>query len=121
VTSFLSSAGLDARAVHDASLVLEELLTNALQYGGASDRSTSIAFAVEPDRVSGEIGDSGVDFVASIGIRHLEVARGAGMLVLLDPNPTVTEVLFTSALQDLLPIVRSENEARALLARKIAT
>jgi len=43
------------------------------------------------------------------------------MLVLLDPNPTVTEVLFTSALQDLLPIVRSENEARALLARKIAT
>jgi anti-anti-sigma factor len=46
---------------------------------------------------------SGVDFVASIGIWHLamaakKVARGAGMLVLLDPNPTVTEVLFTSGL-----------------------
>jgi anti-sigma B factor antagonist len=69
---------------------------------------------------------SGVDFIASIGIRHLvmaakKVARGAGMLVLLDPNPTVTEVLFTSGLQDLLPIVRSEDEARAALGRKTAT
>ena len=30
-------------------------------------------------------------------------------------------VLFTSGLQDLLPIVRSEDEARAMLARKTAT
>jgi anti-sigma regulatory factor (Ser/Thr protein kinase) len=62
VASFLRAAGVDARAVHDVSLVLEELLTNALQYGGASDRSTSIALAVEPDRVSGEIGDWGKAF-----------------------------------------------------------
>jgi anti-sigma B factor antagonist len=69
---------------------------------------------------------SGVDFIASIGIRHLvmaakKVARGAGMLVLLDPNPIVTEVLFTSGLQAILPIVRSEDEARAALGRKTAT
>ena len=62
VASFLHSAGVDARAVHDASLVLEELLTNAFQYGGASDRSTSIALTVEPDRVAGEIGDWGKAF-----------------------------------------------------------
>ena len=53
---------MDARAVHDVSLVLEELLTNAFQYGGASDRSTSIALTVEPDRVSGEIGNRGKAF-----------------------------------------------------------
>ena len=40
---------------------------------------------------------AGVDFIASIGIRHLvmaakTVARKSGILVLLDPNPTVTEV-----------------------------
>ena len=69
---------------------------------------------------------TGVDFIASIGIRHLvmaakTVARRAGMLVLLDPNPTVTEVLFTAGLQAILPIVRSEDEARAMLARKTAT
>jgi anti-anti-sigma factor len=63
---------------------------------------------------------TGVDFIASIGIRHLvlaskTVARGARKLLLLDPNPLVTEVLVTTGLQDLLPIVRSEDEARAAL------
>ena len=63
----------------------------------------------------------GVDFIASIGIRHLviaakTVARASGKLVLLDPSPLVTEVLVTSGLQDILPIVRSEDEARAVLA-----
>ena len=62
MASFLHSAGVDARAVHDVSLVLEELLTNAFQYGGASDRSTSIALTVEADRVAGEIGDWGKAF-----------------------------------------------------------
>jgi stage II sporulation protein AA (anti-sigma F factor antagonist) len=67
---------------------------------------------------------AGVDFIASIGIRHLvmaakAVARGAGKLVLLDPTPLVTEVLVTAGLSDLLPIVRSESEARAMLAGSV--
>jgi anti-anti-sigma factor len=42
-----------------------------------------------------------VEFIASIGIRQLVMAakavtRGAGKLVLLDPNPTVTQVLAVS-------------------------
>jgi anti-anti-sigma factor len=62
----------------------------------------------------------GVDFIASIGIRHLvlaarAVARGSRKLVLLDPNPLVTEVLVTAGLSDFLPIVRSEGEALAAL------
>jgi anti-anti-sigma factor len=63
----------------------------------------------------------GVDFIASIGIRHLvmaakAVARGSSKLVLLDPSPLVTDVLVTAGLDDFLPIVRSEAEARAMLA-----
>jgi len=62
-----------------------------------------------------------VDFVASIGLRHLVLAakaaeRNARKLVVLDPNPLVTEVMHTAGLQDLLPIVRSEDEARIALA-----
>ena len=62
------------------------------------------------------------DFIASIGIRQLvmaakAVARGAGRLVLLAPSPAVTEALETSGLLDLLPIVRSEDEASSALAR----
>jgi stage II sporulation protein AA (anti-sigma F factor antagonist) len=65
---------------------------------------------------------AGVDFIASIGIRQLvmaakAVARGAGRFVLLAPTSAVTEALETSGLVDLLPIVRSEDEARATLAR----
>jgi anti-anti-sigma factor len=61
----------------------------------------------------------GVDFIASIGLRHLVMAskaaaRTASKLVLLDPNPMVTEVLSVSGLQQVLPIVRSENEALAV-------
>jgi anti-sigma B factor antagonist len=64
---------------------------------------------------------AGVDFIASIGIRHLvmaakAVARGAGKLVLLSPTPMVAEVLTVSGLEQLLPMVRSEDEARAAFA-----
>src|SRR4029077_15272192 len=64
---------------------------------------------------------AGGDFIASIGIRHLvmaakAVARGAGKLVLLSPTPMVAEVLTVSGLEQLLPMVRSEGEARAAFA-----
>ena len=64
---------------------------------------------------------TGVDFIASIGIRHLvmtakAIARSAGKLVLLAPTPMVTEVLHVSGLEQILPIVRSEEEARAFFA-----
>ena len=59
---------------------------------------------------------SGVSFLASIGIRHLVSAaksqsRRGGRLVLLNPNSLVVEVLTSSGLTNLLPIVHSEAEA----------
>jgi anti-anti-sigma factor len=64
---------------------------------------------------------TGVDFISSSGIRHLVMAakataRGAGKLVLLAPTPMVTEVLVCAGLEQILPIVNSEDDARALLA-----
>jgi anti-anti-sigma factor len=63
---------------------------------------------------------SGVSFIASIGIRHLVTAakslsRRGGRLVLLSPTALVTEVLTTSGLTDLLPIVQSDAEALAAI------
>lgn len=63
---------------------------------------------------------SGVTFLASIGIRHLVSAaktltRRGGRLVLLNATDMVTEVLTTSGLATLLPMVRSESEAIAAL------
>ena len=61
---------------------------------------------------------TGVDFLASNGIRHLilaakDVTRASRKLVVLSPNPFVTHVLEMAGLADLVPIVRSEEEARA--------
>ena len=63
---------------------------------------------------------SEVSFIASIGIRHLVSAakaqsRRGGRLVLLNPNTLVVEVLTTSGLTTLLPIVHSEAEAVSAL------
>ncbi len=64
---------------------------------------------------------SGIGFIGSAGIRHLvkaakTVACGSGKLVLLDPSPMVTAMLITLGLDDVLPMVRSEDEARDVFA-----
>ena len=63
---------------------------------------------------------SGVTFIASIGIRHLvsaakALSRRNGLLVLLNPTEMVADVLTTSGLTNLLPIVGSDSEAMAAL------
>jgi anti-anti-sigma factor len=94
-------------------------LVGKLDIAGAETIELPLA-TIAGTRTSIVIDMMGVDFIASIGIRHLvmaakAVARGSGKLVLLDPTPMVTDVLVTSGLDDFLPIVRSEDEARAML------
>lgn len=96
------------------------VLSGKLDILGAEKISLPLA-AVAGKRGNIVIDMRAVDFLASIGIRQLviaaqTVARGAGKLVLLDPTPLVTEVLVTTGLEDLLPIVRSEDEARVAFA-----
>jgi anti-anti-sigma factor len=67
---------------------------------------------------------TGVDFIASIGIRHLvmaakAIARGHGKLVILAPNPAVTAVLVSAGVDDIMPIVASESEAQATLEQTL--
>jgi len=94
-------------------------LVGKLDIRGAEEIEIPLA-TVAGTRQSVVVDMIGVDFIASIGIRHLvlaakAVARGAGKLVLLNPTPLVTEVLVTAGLEQLLPIVRSEDEALAAL------
>jgi stage II sporulation protein AA (anti-sigma F factor antagonist) len=96
------------------------VLVGKLDIAGAREIELPLA-TVAGSRCNIVVDMAGVDFVASIGIRHLviaakTVARSARKLVLLGPNPLVTEVFRTAGLEDLLPIVRSEDEARDALA-----
>lgn len=95
-------------------------LVGKLDIAGAEAVGLPLA-AIAGTRTNIVIDMTGVDFIASIGIRQLiiaakAVARGAGRLLLLDPNPMVTDVLVTSGLEDILRIVRSEDEALAVLS-----
>jgi anti-anti-sigma factor len=63
---------------------------------------------------------SGVTFLASIGIRHLvlatkALARKGGKLVLVNPTDAVREVLVTSGVTDLMPIVATDSAAYELI------
>ena len=63
---------------------------------------------------------SGVNFIASIGIRHLMsatkvLARRGGRLVLLNPTAPVLEVLQTSGITDLISVAASEDEVSVLV------
>jgi anti-anti-sigma factor len=65
---------------------------------------------------------SGVDFIASLGMRSLVVAsktlaRNARMLVLLNPTPLVADALTKAGLHALLPMVHSDSEAQGLLSK----
>jgi anti-sigma B factor antagonist len=59
---------------------------------------------------------SGVDFIASIGMRLLisnakALARRGSKLVLLAPTPLVREALTTSGFADLIPMIDDREEA----------
>jgi anti-anti-sigma factor len=63
---------------------------------------------------------SGVDFLASLGIRTLltcakVLQRRGGGLALLTPQPAVQEVLEVSGVLDLMPAFASDAEARTWL------
>src|SRR5262245_25050428 len=62
VADFLRRAGVDARAVHHVSLVVDEILTNVATHGGNPDAPASVAIEIRTDRVFGEIGDWGAPF-----------------------------------------------------------
>jgi serine/threonine-protein kinase RsbW len=62
VMAFLGERGVEMRATHHAGLVLDEVLTNLATHGRCPDRPARIVIMVEPDKVTGEIVDSGPAF-----------------------------------------------------------
>jgi anti-anti-sigma factor len=99
------------------------VLVGSLDIAGAREVEAPLA-AAAGSRCDIVVDMIGVDFVASVGIRQLvlaakAVARDDRKLVLLGANSMVTEIMRTSGLQGLLPIVGSEDEARIALAPSV--
>lgn len=62
VSGFLRDAGVDDYATHHVMLVLDEVLTNLVMHGDGTPAPASVRLAIAPDRVKGEIVDSGTSF-----------------------------------------------------------
>jgi anti-sigma B factor antagonist len=107
-------------AIDDAGPIATVKLTGKLDISGAG--AVEMPLATLSGAKSGLVIDlSGVTFIASIGIRHLvaanrALARRGGRVILLNPTDTVTDVLTTAGVADILQIARSEAEARAAAA-----
>ena len=103
----------------DAGSIARVALNGKLDISGAEQ--LALPLATLAGGKSGILLDmTEVSFLASIGIRHLvaaskTLARRGGRLVLLNPNPMVTDVLTTSGVVELMPIARSDAEAAAAL------
>ena len=103
----------------DAGTTAKVVLAGKLDISGAEKIALPLATLAGGKR--GIVLDmAGVTFLASIGIRHLVMAskalgRRGGRLVLLNPNPLVTDVLTTSGVVDLMAIARNDAEATAAL------
>jgi anti-anti-sigma factor len=99
------------------------VLVGTLDIVGADKIDMPLA-ALAGTRRSVVVDMTSVDFIASIGIRHLvmaakAIARGHGKLIILAPNPAVTAVLMSAGVDEILPIVASESEAQETLAQTL--
>jgi anti-anti-sigma factor len=105
---------------HDG-MITRAVLTGKLDIAGAD--VVSMPLATLSGSKQGLIIDmSGVTFISSIGIRHLVMAAKAlsrrnGILVLLKPTPMVAEVLTTTGITEILPIVETDAEAMKMMGK----
>lgn len=110
---------MEISQANDSGPTARIALTGKLDIQGAEMISIPLA-TLSGSKTNIVIDMSGVNFIASIGIRHLMAAtktlsRRGGRLVLLKPTAPVLEVLKTSGITDLIATASSEDEVRSLV------
>ena len=110
---------MDVLVVSDSNSTARVAFVGKLDIQGAEAISLPLATLSGAKR-NVVIDMSGVNFIASIGIRHLMsatkvLARRGGRLVLLKPTAPVLEVLQTSGITDLISVAASEDEVSVLV------
>lgn len=105
-------------AIHDLDGgVTKVVLSGRIDIAGAKEIDMPMN-VVAGSRRAVVIDLSGVDFLASMGLRSLVLAAKSiiskrGRVVLLAPQPAVAEVIHTTGIDDLIPIHHDEAAAVA--------
>jgi anti-anti-sigma factor len=97
--------------------VTKVVLTGRIDIAGAAQIDMPMS-VVGGSRRAVVIDLSGVEFMASMGLRHLvlcakSIQSKRGRVVLLAPRPEVEEVIKTSGIDELIPVHGSEADAIA--------
>lgn len=62
ISAFLEAGGVDARAIHHAGLIVEELVTNLGTHGASAHEAADVVVGIEPAQVDIVIRDRGPPF-----------------------------------------------------------
>ena len=101
--------------------LIEVTLTGRLDIQGAAEIDMPFTSVAATKRAGVLVDMSGVDFIASIGIRTLlssakALAGRGGKMVLHKPTDLVRSVLVTSGIDNMVPIIDDRDAAIATLA-----
>jgi anti-sigma B factor antagonist len=101
--------------------LIEVTLTGRLDIQGAAEIDMPFTSVAATKRAGVLVDMSGVDFIASIGIRTLlssakALAGRGGKMVLHKPTDLVRSVLVTSGIDNMVPIIDDRDAAVAALA-----
>jgi anti-anti-sigma factor len=93
-------------------------LSGSLDFKSAPDLEARIA-SIGDDVKSAVVDLSAIDYLSSIGVRALlstgkAIAARGGKIVLLNPQDLVRTVLFTTGVNNVMPIVFDSDEAMRL-------
>lgn len=107
--------------ISEVSGVTKAALAGRLDTAAVNGLESRFAASLVPVGKSAIVDLSNVTFIASLGIRMLlSVARGLGgrgaRFALYGANPAVLEIIETTAISDIIPVVASETEAVAAVA-----
>jgi len=112
---------IDAEAIEEG--VWKIKLSGRMDVQGSQEIDVKFAGLTAGERNAIVVDLSGVNFLASIGIRTLllngkAVSQRGGKMVLLNPDATVTKALETAGIDTLLPIFTDLEAARHAVARQ---
>jgi len=100
--------------------ILRVILSGRMDIAGVDAIAVPFAALAATDDRRVVVDLTGVDFLASIGVRAiLQNARAhkmrGGAMVILSPPPLIEQVLLTAGVANVVPIVHDLNAARAAL------
>ena len=105
----------------DLGSVRKVALIGRLDTAGVDRVESQFGAAIVPGGHNTVVDLSQVTFLASLGIRMListarSLSRKGGKIVMYGASPAVMEIIDTTALQEIIPVAATEQEAVAMLS-----